>query len=255
MSETYPYPSTTGEHELQRGIELRAGETVVRIDTHGAYITELSSGEHDIMMPRQETNGKSRGGCHPCLPNFGPASAESGLKQHGFGRDGDWTVVDKTDDSVTMRLEVPDEYPEWQGLGAIVTYVISDGSLTVELDVENNGDVELPMDPGFHPYYATGDLADARLDAWIIDSSGKASYLSAPRELVTDGARVSFRDDGLDQYILWTNADSEGVRYICVEPTANGASFSSDDGPNMLEPGQGKKYSFGIDWTTEEKER
>ena len=73
-------------------ITLHTGTTTATITTDGAYITSLADERGDVFYPLQQlatSDGarKTRGGCHVCLPNFGPGGA-SGLAQHGFGRSG-----------------------------------------------------------------------------------------------------------------------------------------------------------------------
>ena len=58
-------------------ITLHTGTTAATITTDGAYITSLTDEHGDVFYPLQQLTApdggrKTRGGCHVCLPNFGP---------------------------------------------------------------------------------------------------------------------------------------------------------------------------------------
>lgn len=142
---------------------LQAGDTVVKIIREGALVTSFEVGEHKVFMPDQEypDNGKRRGGNPLLFPNAGPLTEEDTgklqLPQHGFARDREWTVEDYNPDDRTMTLslstddETRKQFPYDFELRTRIT--VAEGRLTQELEIVNNSEEEMPVAPGFHPYF------------------------------------------------------------------------------------------------------
>ena len=95
-------------------IELYNGDAKAIISTHGGYVTNLANDDGDILFPKRtlkapDGSEKVRGGCHVCLPNFGPGG-DTGLAQHGFGRTSEWVVASKSEAAVELTLKGEGEY-------------------------------------------------------------------------------------------------------------------------------------------------
>jgi D-hexose-6-phosphate mutarotase len=250
------------------------------INPTGAFIETLhDKAGRDLVFPRQNLNGKDRGGIPVCAPIFGPGE-QFGLNQHGFARNMEWEQIepddelDRNDPSIAWlklgnpRLRpntLPDEY---QGiemrLGIKLTSEPQISALDMWLQVKNDGEVPFLLTPGFHPYFPLSDGLNAE-----------------QIELMADGQQVSFLETGLDPAVqlppvgknqisfeththnvtirspelivpvVWSQK-SDVEKYICVEPTYAGPTFQLDADSRRhfsLQPGGINHYSMQIDWT------
>lgn len=232
-------------------IELMKGSSRAIISIDGAWLTNLSDDNGDILFPKRtltlvDGDKKVRGGMHVCLPNFGPGG-ESGLPQHGFGRELNWKVVARDDEMVTLQItDVPESYNE---LWSQLTYRLEEVSIKAELEVKNSGSSPLRLAPAFHPYFMTygreviidGELQD-------LNELGEARFISSgDHQLQLASRKITVSSEGLPTWAAWT--DQLG-HYICVEPSLDGFSFNehaaTDD--EMLAPGQRKTVSCTIRW-------
>lgn len=222
------------------------------VDPHGAYLTKLLDADgRPILFSRTEIEGKTRGGCHVCLPNFGP-DASGTLAQHGFGRTVDWDVVGDGPD--IKELVMPQIEGEYAGLRAALRYMYSSegGSrLTMNLAVHNAGLEALRIAPAFHPYLAVphGEkvyLNDEELD---ISQYADTEFIDGTTHVLRIGdRRLTLHSDQLTKWALWTDGRGD---YFCVEPTLEGPSFASPDGQyaqTLLGPDELQSYEFRIDW-------
>ena len=78
---------------------------------------------------------------------------------HGLARHVPWTLVERTEDSVTQLVRV---YPQsgWPGiLEATITHQVSDRGLQVSVRATNIGDVDFPFGYAAHPYLTVGETA------------------------------------------------------------------------------------------------
>lgn len=231
-------------------IELYNGDAKAIISTHGGYVTNLANDDGDILFPKRTLRGadgseKVRGGCHVCLPNFGPGG-DSGLAQHGFGRTGEWVIASKSESAAELTLKGEGEYADMESL---LRYELRQDALEMSLTLKNNGESGLKIAPGFHPYFAhsrtlpiVNSMPRPTLDEYAIARfiDGNVQYLT------TAGRNLTLRSDQLTRWAVWT--DQLG-NYICVEPTFRGNAFV--DGavqPQTLGVNQEQSYSFTIDW-------
>ncbi|HEU0266718.1 MAG TPA: hypothetical protein VFQ70_03750, partial [Candidatus Saccharimonadaceae bacterium] len=197
--------------------------------------------------------GKYRGGCHVCLPNFGPDLTGT-LSQHGFGRSIEWerNFNDEPDAvALTMPL-VGDDYPDYAGLRAELRYATSDAGgphTTLQLNVSNEGSDILRVAPAFHPYFAKGPEDTVWLDGQKLGLAelSEAQFCSGPdHTLVIGGRELRLASEQLQEWAIWTDAPD---KYICVEPTLVGPSFSRAGAPDpreLLAPGDIRTYEFQI---------
>jgi D-hexose-6-phosphate mutarotase len=232
-------------------IELMQGSAKAIISIDGAWLTNLSDDNGDILFPKRtialvDESKKVRGGMHVCLPNFGPGG-KSGLSQHGFGRELEWKVIARDDAMVALELtKAPDPY---RGLRSQLTYHLSESSLTVQLDVKNNGNSALRLAPAFHPYFMTygGEVA---IDGQVQDLNelGEAQFITdGNHELQLESRKITISAESLPTWATWT--DQLG-HYVCVEPSLDGFSFNEHETTDeeMLVPGQTKTVSCTIAW-------
>ena len=217
-------------------VELKNNKTKLMIDTNGAYITEFTHDGKDVFFPKFETEikgkKKTRGGSHPCLPSFGPSEIND-LKDHGYGRDNNWEIDQKSDRKVLLKLAGSCGY---EGMDSFITYDLGEKSLLAEIKMVNNSSKDLPVAPGFHPYFRAGedfkvyglDFGDFNLeDTYFLD----ASELSFKAE----NFDIKITSENFHKFAIWTDFIDD---YRCVEPCYNGKSFVKGGDPYILKAGE-----------------
>lgn len=233
-------------------IELINGSIKAIIDPLGGCLTNLSDEEGDILFPKRllkTADGvqKQRGGCHVCLPNFGPGG-DSGLDQHGFGRTETWKVGDRTESSILLTLKgVEGSYTDMK---SVLTYQLGDNRIVMTLESTNNGTSAVRLAPAFHPYFALHDENDVQIDGETeqLNDMAEATFIGgASHVLETQMRRFTLESTGLLQWAKWT--DRLG-RYVCVEPTFGGFTFENPTPAEgeLLGPGESRTYSLSITW-------
>src|SRR5437764_1001842 len=95
---------------MSEAVTLRLGDLEAEIFLKGAWLSRFEQSGMPLLFPRQsyelpDGTTKVRGGCHICLPNFGPGG-ESGLPQHGFARDEEWQCHTQSASEVVLGLTV-----------------------------------------------------------------------------------------------------------------------------------------------------
>lgn len=230
-------------------ITLHTSTTTVTIATDGAYITNLADERGDVFYPLQtlttpDGERKTRGGCHVCLPNFGPGGA-SGLAQHGFGRTSQWQVVEHTSNRVELMLRGSGAYA---GLESRLVYTVAEHQLAMQLTLVNVGEDELLVAPAFHPYFAYDGVPV--LDGQSLTDLAPLAetiFVDGPtRQLVTGLRTITLQSEGLPRWAVWT--DGLGS-YLCVEPTHSGNSFADNPAhAATLVPGQMARYGVRVGW-------
>ena len=229
-------------------IELRSGDKKAIVDTKGGYLTNYADDQGDIIYPKRiiAAGGgeqKTRGGCHVCMPNFGPGG-NSGLDQHGYGRTSNWDITESGDNHVTLGLAGQGEYKD---MPATLRYQISEQDLTMELILVNNGQRVLEIGPAFHPYFATGD--HLVVDGEPLDMDGyKEMILSdaaQSRVVNTNGRTLVLKADSMPYWAQWSD---RLANYFCIEPSYGGFTFVPENHRrlDMLQPGAIKAYSFTV---------
>lgn len=231
-------------------ITLEIGETTATIDTNGAVVSALESKEGAILFPRASLENaqgdkKQRGGCHVCLPQFGPGG-ESGLNQHGFGRECEWGVAAQTDTSVELALIPTDE--AYRDLAARLNYHLTESSFVMELTLTNTGGTPLAVAPAFHPYFAHTGAATLNGEALDLAALEGTGFTRGDHQtLEAAGRTLTLTSENLPIWAVWT--DQLGS-YVCVEPSHSGNSFieATHGTPQQLSLGETAHYSCAIDW-------
>lgn len=222
------------------------------VDSHGAYLTELTdSAENPILFEQTMLGDKRRGGAHVCLPYFGP-DASGVLPQHGFGRDVEWDV------EILNGNEISCVYEEMEGdfstgFRARILYSMSEteSSFTTALLIANSLKRKGPfsISPGFHPYFAV-DPSNARLNGKPISLADFEPFKEFPSTpemtLQSAGRTITVSSNDLQHMIVWTDARGD---YLCVEPTLGGNGFDSTrPGDTILNIGDIANYGYTISW-------
>lgn len=232
-------------------IELWNGSTRALIDPQGAWLTNLSDERGDILFPRRTLTApdgakKVRGGCHVCLPNFGPGG-ESGLPQHGFGRVASWEVNKQSQSAVSLALD--GGAANYEALKSTLTYELSDVALIMTLTLQNNGTAPLRVASAFHPYFAlASDEVRVTVDGQAIDLADTADTLFEPgrtKILQTRRRSLQMTSEGLSTWAIWTDLLAP---YVCVEPTFGGYTFldSEPREAELLQAGDAQLSTFTI---------
>lgn len=232
-------------------IELWNGSSRATVDPLGAWLTNLSDDNGDILYPKRslkaaDGTSKDRGGLFVCAPNFGPGG-NSELPQHGFARTKEWEVIDKTETSVLLKL-MPAE-GNYQDVSFVVSYQLNDQVLIATLDVANDNSHHVRIAPAFHPYFATQE-SDVKMNGQAQDLSELHEAVfeeSDQQELEIAGRTITVESKELTMWAKWTD---ELGPYICVEPSLAGFSFLNDTpaSAEMLQPGETKTFTFTMSW-------
>ncbi|GAB3161170.1 aldose 1-epimerase family protein [Myceligenerans halotolerans] len=234
--QTVPAPSGA-QHSISYG------EQHVTVTEVGAALREYTVGGRDVVVPfgADEVNPVFNGavllpwpnrlrdgvyeadGVRYTLPVTEPAR---GTAIHGLAAWERWGLVDRTEVSVTLGLDVVPQPGYPFQLTAQVTYALSDGGLTVTLATTNAGAGTAPYGAGFHPWLSTGgaDLDDCtvRLDA--------ATRITTDERLLPTGKEpvagpfdmrepVSMSGRDLDDAFVDVLRDDDGLSWIRLTGT------------------------------------
>lgn len=231
----------------------------LELDLHGAYITSLQSAAgQDVLFTRTQIGEKLRGGIPVCAPIFGPGDSV-GLAQHGFARDIDWDVVDKTDHELTLcahpseaqRSALPLAY---RSLDMELRIELLSAQLMLSLKLTNGGNEPCVVSPAFHPYFPTPDATQVTVfgndtkQQFTSDQLVQTQFLSAAGKPVLvrlETLEVTLNSDELQRFAIWSgNADA----YICVEPSAAGNLPADVKDTPRLNPGDTRLYTAQLSW-------
>lgn len=229
-------------------IELRSGDKKAIVDTKGGYLTDYSDERGDILYPKRSiaaANGeqKTRGGCHVCVPNFGPGG-RNGLDQHGYGRTSEWNLVASGDTQVTLELAGQGAYAD---MLSTLRYTVGEQSLMLELTLHNNGSAVLEVGPAFHPYFVTGDhlVIDGEQVAMQEYGEMVLSDEAAERVVNTNHRTIVLQSETMPFWAQWSDRLAD---YFCIEPSYGGFTFVPENHrrTDVLQPGETKSYHFTI---------
>jgi glucose-6-phosphate 1-epimerase len=233
-------------------IELSSGTVAATVDCEGAWLTRLSDEHGDILFPKQlietpEGTQKARGGCHVCLPNFGPGG-ESGLPQHGFGRLSTWKLAGQTEDSVSLMLVGGAR--GYETLVSTLTYLLQGDSMTVTLQLENAHPIPVRVAPGFHPYFSlqSGETeVVVNEEKLALAEVGDTLFRQGQSQKLTTARRtVNITSTNLSAWAIWS--DQLGP-YVCVEPTLAAYSFlDGNTAEELLIKHRNRSYTMTIRW-------
>lgn len=229
-------------------IELRSDDKKAIVDTKGGYLTNYADDQGDIIYPKRLiTTGageqKTRGGCHVCMPNFGPGGS-SGLDQHGYARTSDWNIAESGDNHVTLSLAGQGAYAD---MPATLRYEIGESDFIMELTLTNNGEHVLEVGPAFHPYFVTGDhlVVDGEPFDMTAYSDMILSDDAQSKVVNTNNRTLVLKANDMPYWAQW----SDGLAsYFCIEPTFGGYTFvpQNHHRTDMLQPSESKTYIFTI---------
>ena len=150
---------------------LTAGNTTIGIIPDICLVSHFQVGPWQVLYRPTETGNVKRWGLPLMIPNFSRLKngifkdKNTTLPIHGFGRNLPWTVTSQEMTSLSMQLNSSDatrpDYPYEFTFTA--TIAAGEGTLTYTLTMENRGDEEMPIAPGFHPYFTVAQQDKAKL--------------------------------------------------------------------------------------------
>ncbi len=258
---------------------LRQGElTAVILPEKGGTLTRLMRKGRDFIYEDPEnlqSQERPRCGIPFLFPMFGRLKDETytwngksyHMGIHGFAHTSPWEVGESGTDFIELILESSPEtramYPF--DFRVTLTYRLELNQLSIRLKFENTGDVPMPFNYGFHPYFLTEKAenvqVEARAGVKIDFATGKAlpfgegvlsltipegapeagaalAQLGSPTaiRIPSEGRQITMaQDESFTQLILWTQA---GKHFLCVEPI-NGSPDGLNTGNYLtLAPGE-----------------
>jgi galactose mutarotase-like enzyme len=141
---------------------LTCGNTTAGVIPDICLVSHFQVGSWQVLYRPTETGNVKRWGLPLMIPNFSRLKdgifKEKGtaLPIHGFGRILPWTVIEMEDTNLAMQLTSSDatrtDYPYEFVFTANIA--VDEGTLTYTLTMENHSNEDMPIAPGFHPYFA-----------------------------------------------------------------------------------------------------
>lgn len=154
---------------------LRSGNTTIGVIPDICLVSHFQVGPWQVLYRPAETGNVKRWGLPLMIPNFSRLKdgifkdKGTSLPMHGFGRLLPWTVTGQDSSSLTMQLNSSDatrpSYPYEFTFTAIIA--AGEQTLTYTLMMENRSDEDMPIAPGFHPYFSVAQQDKTRL---VVDS-------------------------------------------------------------------------------------
>ncbi len=230
----------------QQQIRLTHGVAQAVVDTYGAWLRELAVDGVSVLHPATILGSKPdgspviRGGSHVCMPNFGP-DINSVLPQHGYGRAVPWDILERNESLV--KLCSPRGSGLYQNLYATLEYQMTKNGIAITLECFNEGNIDVPLSPGLHPYFQVADTNEQlSIDdtVFALDTLIDAQIFVPRKERIqiSQTLRAAMHVHGFSEYVLWTDNPST---YVCIEPTDAGFAFSKKN-PPLLKAGQKKMW-------------
>src|SRR2546421_11315759 len=150
---------------------LTCGNTSVGVIPDICLITHFQVGSWQILYRPMQTGNIKRWGLPLMIPNFSRLNngtfQEKGTKLpiHGFGRILPWTVIEKDSTHLVMQLTSSEatlaSYPYEFIFNVNIS--VEEGILTYTLTMENHSNENMPIAPGFHPYFTVAQQDKAQL--------------------------------------------------------------------------------------------
>ena len=148
---------------------LKNDKLTVEVSSHGAELQSIKNAEgHEYLWQGDEKYWPRRSPllfpivCGLWKDEYRVDGKTYSLPRHGFARDMDFVVLDKTETSVTYGLDANEEtlkvYPYEFHLN--VRYVLKEDTVNVFWIVKNTGKEEMHFQVGGHPAFNLPDVAE-----------------------------------------------------------------------------------------------
>jgi galactose mutarotase-like enzyme len=268
-------------------VDHEAKARVVLAPARGGMVTRFIVGHTNVLYLDTDTlkdpTKNVRGGIPVLFPIAGRLTDDKyqvdgvtyTMKQHGFARNLPWAIVDQATDggarlglALTPNHVTRPQYPFEFRLA--ITYVLSEGRLTVQVRASNTGERPMPIQPGLHPYFQLADR-NKRAARVVTDATqaydnrtGATIALREPIDLSGDvvdlhildhwprSVRLTRPEDrDLDLWlgvpdrvlVVWTE---RGRDFVCVEPWAAQRNAFNDGRALLVAPGTTYETNFSI---------
>ncbi|MGP6293879.1 aldose epimerase family protein [Caldiplasma sukawensis] len=259
---------------------IKYDETTCEIDTHGAYIKSLNISDKEIIKESSDGH-QTHGGIAFLCPyanriengtytfegkTYHFEKNSEGHSIHGFAKDSDFEIKEKSENSVKMEMNLfRDSYPF--NVSVEMEISVSDGILTEIAHFRNNGKLDSPLSPGFHPYFLTGEKWAVIFEKKPLRSVKERKYFPSgnyieSKRIIRSGGNFddTFKYSGKlniegnnfnvemepfsSSYIQIYNGEYCENRSVAVEPMAGEVnSFNNRMGLKILKPDE--TWSFG----------
>lgn len=236
----------------------------------GALVTALSIGGREVLYLDRATfddgTKNVRGGIPVLFPYAGKLDNElflaagTTMKQHGFGRNKQWSVLERGSGRIRMGIVADDEtravYP--YEFSAEQTCTILATGLLVELLISNRDSKPLPVSPGWHPYFncpaaqkpsvacdAPGFPSgatpnDSEFDFGIVAPSDGRAQSQVPG---LGTMRLSFSPE-MRHLQFWSQPQKD---FICIEPFYGPNNTINTDRRCEIPPGASRVFWIKIE--------
>ena len=165
MAGRYEVIQTQDPLETHLLVDHEAKARVVLAPTRGGMVTRFIVGDTNVLYLDTDTlkdpTKNVRGGIPVLFPIAGRLTDDKyqvdgvtyTMKQHGFARNLPWAIVDQaTDGGARLGLALTPNHvtrPQYPfDFRLAITYILSDGRLTLQVRVSNTGDRPMPIQPG-----------------------------------------------------------------------------------------------------------
>lgn len=243
---------------------------------HGAQLLRWRHPRHGevlFLSRRDDRRQESHGGVPVVFPRFG-RDPEGKLKQHGFARDMEWTIGERSIDRegraiAAMSLcATPETLARWPHDFRLELEVALGDTLTMTLRATNPGPEPFAFTAALHTYLRVAELRRAEIRglggvAWreragggdregaddeplVIDREIDRTYRESPSPIViSDAAReLHVENRGWRNVVVWNPGPSGDERYDFAP--GEWAQFVCIEGATVLDPialGPGERWS------------
>ncbi|KAA9148804.1 aldose 1-epimerase family protein [Amycolatopsis acidicola] len=115
-------------------------------------------GAGQVLLPWPNRTKAAQWTYHGELQQLEVTEEARGNAIHGLTRHSEWTLVEHAESSITFEIEVA-EQPGWPvPLHARITYEVAPRELIVTHELRNEGESEIGVGVGTHPYFRLGDV-------------------------------------------------------------------------------------------------
>ena len=196
MQVTAAAPAKVGD--ALETVELTNGDSSATVYKFGACVTSYKKGDTDYLMVRPDAKMDGSkpisGGIPFCFPQFGPGA----IQQHGFARNVDWEVSEKTADKVVFTLSENDYTMDMWPYKFTATYSVTlkADKLATEFTVTNTDSKPFDFTAALHSYWSCSAIKNVKVTSPSFDG---ATYLdkmqSPPADVKSASDSITISDE------------------------------------------------------------
>jgi galactose mutarotase-like enzyme len=284
----YRVSSYTDQYRIYELTEASTDSSVQICPERGGIVIGCKlNGEQLLYLDRAtflDPNANIRGGIPVLFPICGQLAGGEyewegvtyKMRNHGVSRTAVWEVAEQNADGQASLTLV--QRSDAQTLASYpfdfelrFTYRLKDGKLDILQSYRNLSDRPMPVQAGFHPYFATGDAKKLAYESdatklldyndgevktfdGTVDLGGLVESVAlldarTPSIAFPLGDKGTVKLDYSEAFrtvVLWS---VQGKPFICVEPwTAPNEALNRKEGLLMVAPGEALKLELGISY-------